>query len=364
MTVSVESDRILEAAAWQARLAEVPGTGQKEFEVWLAQDSRNAEAWKRVQAPWKCLGEHATSPGLIQRRQAALAHAHNAGQAHWTPLRRFRLPTRLAAAAVVFVVAMASLLIWQQQRFDTYRTRAGERRVVTLADGSQIALDSQSEVRVRFSAQARQLALVSGQARFDVAHDVERPFSVAAHGHKVIATGTVFNVDLLGPDLLVTLIEGHVVVLPQDAVTRPFESASTVPSSEHSSLPVPAAGGTIDPASMDRIALDAGQQLVISSRASPSVTRVNVDHATAWESGQLIFEDEPLSTVIARVSRYGERPILIDDERISSLRISGVFHEGDVDGFLSTLVSYLPVRAQQGRDGSVRLRSSERERGM
>lgn len=337
MSVSVESDRIVEAAAWQARLAEAPGTGQQEFEVWLAQDPRNAEAWKRVQAPWKCLGEHATSPGLIQRRQAALAHAHNAGQAHWTPLRRFRLPTRLAAAAVVFVaIAMASLLIWQQQRFDTYRTRAGERRVVTLADGSQIALDSQSEVRVRYSAQARELALVSGQARFDVAHDVERPFSVTAHGHKVIATGTAFNVDLLGPDLLVTLIEGHVVV----------------------------AGGTIDAGAIDRIALDAGQQLVISSRASPSVTRVNVEHAIAWESGQLVFEDEPLSTVIARVSRYGARPILIDDEGISSLRISGVFHEGDVDGFVSTLVSYLPVRAQRGSDGSVRLRSSERERGM
>jgi transmembrane sensor len=336
MTVSVESDRILEAAAWQARLAEAPGTCQKEFEVWLAQDPRNAEAWKRVAGPWKCLGEHATSPGLIQRRQAALAHAHNAGQAHWTPLRRFRLPTRLAVAAVVFVVAMASLLIWQQQRFDTYRTRAGERRVVTLADGSQIALDSQSEVKVRYSAQARELALVSGQARFDVAHDVERPFSVAAHGHKVIATGTAFNVDLLGPDLLVTLIEGHVVV----------------------------AGGTVDPALTDRIALDAGQQLVISSSASPSVTRVNVDHATAWESGRLVFEDERLSTVVARVSRYGERPILIDDEQIASLRISGVFHEGDVDGFVSTLVSYLPVRAQRGKDGSVRLRSSERERGM
>ena len=337
MTVSVELDRILEAAAWQARLAEVPGTCQREFEVWLAQDPRNAEAWKRVRAPWKCLGEHATSPGLIQRRQAALAHAHNAGQAHWTPLRRFRLPTRLAAAAVVFVaIAVASLFVWQAQRFDTYRTRAGERRVVTLADGSQIALDSQSEVRVRYSAQARELALVSGQARFDVTHDVERPFSVTARGHKVIATGTAFNVDLLGPDLLVTLIEGHVVV----------------------------AGGAIDPGSMDRIALDAGQQLVISSRASPSVTRVNVDHATAWESGQLVFEDEPLSTVIARVSRYGERPILIEDERISSLRISGVFHEGDVDGFVSTLISYLPVRAQQGRDGSVRLRSTERERGM
>jgi transmembrane sensor len=332
MIPSVESDRLLQAATWRARLAEAPGTYIEPFEVWLAQDPQNGEAWKLVQGPWESLGEHATSPGLIRRRRAALAHAHNAGQGHWSRLRRFRFPARLGAAAVaVLAIATASLLIWQNHRFDVYRTLAGERRVVTLADGSQIALDSQSEVTVRYSAHARELVLVSGQARFDVAHDVERPFSVTAHGHKVVATGTAFNVDLLGSDLLVTLIEGHV---------------------------------TADPGSSHRIALDAGEQLVISSSALPSVTRVNVEHATAWESGQLIFEDERLSTVVARVSRYGARPILLDDEQISGLRISGVFHEGDVEGFVSTLVSYLPVRAEQARDGSVRLSSRKAGRGM
>jgi transmembrane sensor len=315
-------------------LAESPGTYIEQFEVWLAQDPRNGAAWKLVQAPWESLGEHATSPPLIRLRQAALAHANNAGQGHWTRSGRFPFPARLGAAAIVVLVfAMASLLLWQGHRFDVYRTRTGERRVVTLADGSQIALDSQSEVRVRYSAAARELVLVSGQARFDVAHDIERPFSVSADGHKVVATGTAFNVDLLGSDLLVTLIEGHVVVLAQRAGTGPFET------------------------------LDAGEQLVISSSALPSVTRVNVDHATAWQSGQLIFEDERLSTVVARVSRYGPHPVLVD-EQISSLRISGVFHEGDVDGFVSTLVSYLPVRAQQAGDGSVRLSSGSGERGL
>jgi transmembrane sensor len=333
MTLRVESDRLFQAATWRTRLAEAPGTYIEQFEIWQAQDPQNAEAWKVVQGAWESLGEHATSPGLIRLRQAALAHAHNAGRGHWIPLRRFRFPARLGAAAmVVLVIAMASLFIWQEHRFEVYRTRAGERRVVTLADGSQIALDSQSEVRVRYSARARELALVSGQARFDVAHDVERPFSVSAEGHKVIATGTAFNVDLLGSDLLVTLIEGHVV--------------------------------TTDPGSTYRIVLDAGEQLVISSNASPSVTRVNVGHATAWQSGELIFDNERLSSVVARVSRYGARPIVVDDEQISNLRISGVFHEGDVTGFVSTLVSYLPVRARQAADGSLRLSSREREPGM
>src|SRR5205807_8972578 len=126
----------------------------------------------------------------------------------------------LAAAASFLTVTVVKLLAWQTQRSEHHRTRAGEHRVVTHADGSQVAMNTQSEVKLRYSAHARELTLTKGQARFDVFHDVERTFSVAADGHKVTATGTAVHVDLLGSSLLVTLIEGHVVVLPQGAGTR------------------------------------------------------------------------------------------------------------------------------------------------
>ncbi|MDB6091613.1 MAG: hypothetical protein JWN85_4397 [Gammaproteobacteria bacterium] len=361
MIGGVAPDRLSEAAAWRTRLGEAHGRYAQELEAWLAQDPRNREAWQLVQTPWELLGEQATSPGLIRLRRAALAHAHRAGRPHWTS--RFRFPAALATAAAVLILAMTSLLIWQAHRFDIYRTRTGERRVVTLTDGSQIALDSQSEVRVRYSAQARELTLAKGQARFDVAHDVERPFSVSAGGHKVVATGTAFNVDLLGSDLLVTLIEGHVVVLPQKAEIRPFESSAAAVASGDSSPTVTTAARTKQRRFSSRILLDAGEQLVISPSAGPRVTSVNVDRAIAWENGELVFENEPLSTVVARVSRYGAHPIIISDEQTSSLRISGVFHEGDVDGFVSTIVSYLPVRAE-ARDGSIRLSARKAGEGL
>jgi len=103
--------------------------------------------------------------------------------------------------------------------------------------------------------------------------------------------------------------------------------------------------------------LDAGEQLVLVPHAAPTVTRVNVIHAVAWESGTLVFDNEPLSSVVRRVARYGRHPIVIADEQTSKLRISGVFHEGDVAAFVSTVVSYLSVRAEQQEDGSVRLSS-------
>lgn len=327
-----DTSRLTEAAAWRVRLAENDMEGCPELSAWLTEDSRNAAAWQQVQEDWSLFGEQANSPEVLELRSAALAHAHEAGQGRWVRSRRFAIAHPLGIAAAILVLVAGGLFVWMRQP-EVYTTRAGERRIVTLADGSQIALDSRSEVRVRYSAHARELTLTNGQARFDVAHDIERPFSVSADGHKVIATGTSFNVDLFGPSLLVTLIEGRVVV------------SSTPSLSVLTKVDIPEA----------RITLDAGEQVVFSPKAPPSVARVNLGQATAWENGEVVSENDSLATVVARINRYAQHAIIIGDPETGELHISGVFHTGDIDGFVSTIVAYLPVRAEQDTDGTTRL---------
>jgi transmembrane sensor len=333
MTRTDPAHRLTAAAAWRARLTESTDEIRDEFAAWLLEDPRNAAAWRKVQAPWELLGEHASAPAILRLRRAALAHAYQATTLNFYSRRAIR--SAAVGMAALLVIALAGWKLWSDSRFEVYRTNAGERRVITLSDGSQVALDSQSEVKVRYGTHSRTLTLVAGQARFEVAHDVLRPFSVVAGGREVIATGTVFNVDLMGSELFVTLIEGHVTVLAQEPLA-----------SIQSQLP-------------DRIALDAGEQLVVSPSGKPKVTRVNVERTTAWQNGQLVFEDEPLGTVLARISRYGTQNIVAADAACAELRISGVFREGDIEGFLSTITSYLPVTAQQMSDGSIRVVSQE-----
>jgi transmembrane sensor len=327
-----DTSRLAQAAAWRVRLAENDLDSGPELAAWLAEDTRNADAWRRVQGDWSLFGEHANSPEILELRSAALAHAHEAGQGRWVRSRRFALSHRLGIAAGILIVALGGLYAWMQ-RPQIYTTDAGERRVVTLADGSQVELDSRSEVTVQYSAHARELTLTKGQARFDVTHDVERPFSVSADGHRVIATGTSFNVDLFGPSLLVTLLEGRVVV----ASTASLRTLTKV------DIPQP------------RITLDVGEQVVFSPKAPPSVARVNLGQATAWENGEVVSENDALTTVVARINRYAPHPIFIGDTETGELRISGVFHTGDIEGFVSTIVAYLPVRAEQETDGTTRL---------
>jgi transmembrane sensor len=325
--------RLAAAAVWRARLAESDLDDSPELAAWIAADARNAAAWKQVQDPWALFGQQATAPEIIELRCRALAHAHEAGRGRWVRSKRFAIAHRLGIAAGIVALALGGWVMWNQQP-DVFSTRAGERRVVTLADGSQVALDSMSEVKVRYSAHARELALTSGQARFDVAHDVERPFSVTARDHRIIATGTSFNVDLFGPSVLVTLIEGHVIV--------------------SSSAPTLSLQANIDSQISD-IDLDAGEQVVFSPKAAPSVAHVNLGQATAWENGEVLFENDPLPVVVARINRYARQGVVLTDTQTSQLRISGVFHTGDIDGFVSTITAYLPVRADKSADGTTRL---------
>jgi len=352
MTHWIDPQLLEEAAAWRARLGGTPHPQCGEFASWLARDPHHREAWQAVQEPWDVLGQHAAAPGVIELRRAALAHAHQAFRSTLWP-QRLRRPALLATAAVG-VLAAGAFLFWQQYRTDVYQTGFGERRVVTLADGSQLTLDARSEVSVRYTSDARALTLVRGQAQFDVALDVARPFAVTAEGHKVIATGTAFDVDLLGPKLLVTLLKGHVVVLPQSAATVPWlpHAASTGAGSATAAGAESRAASAVGDA-MNRIYLDPGEQLVMSSSAAPQINHVDIERVTAWERGEIVFDNEPLASVIQRMNRYGPRHIIIGDEQTGNLRISGVFHEGDLDGFVSTIASYLSVRANERPDGDV-----------
>src|SRR2546421_11996174 len=116
---------------------------------------------------------------------------------------------------------------------------------------------------------------------------------------------------------------------PTEIYTLPLHDAlpiSSVGSSGASGPSLTAGDKGRGPRSPARIVLDAGEQLVISPTAPPNILRVNVERATAWQNGELVFENEPLSNVVARVNRYGAHPIVIDDDPTASMRISGVFH--------------------------------------
>ena len=111
------------------------------------------------------------------------------------------------------------------------------------------------------------------------------------------------------------------------------------------------------------IELKAGQQLSAMPSVPPEVAQANIQRVTAWTIGQLMFDDEPLASVVERVNRYGGTQIVINDPKVGAMKISGVFNAGDVLGFVEIVTHYLPVRAITEDPHTIALESQAKKDG-
>lgn len=320
-TVRVEAAE-REAADWHARLgATVVATKTiEDFFEWRARPG-NADAYRRVEQVWIQGRALAADPEIA----AALEQARRRNRGQDRLNRRSVIYSGFAAATALALVIGGGL--WWTGR-GVYETAVGEQRLVQLADGSSVELDTASRIRVRFDGAERRISLDQGQALFKVAHETGRPFVVQAGGTAVSAVGTVFEVRRSGPRVEVTLVEGVVDVAAPDVASGPRRMA-------------------------------AGQQTQVSSRG---VTTRDVDAAleTAWTDGRLIFSDVALAQAVQEVNRYLTDRIEIADPALGRVAVNGVFRTGDRDAFVAAAADGLGLDATTAADGTVRLQRREK----
>lgn len=314
------------AAAWSVRLAEHDVATTPEFEAWLAESPENSSAWERVSGILQFIGEQQFSPELIAVRREALADLRDIGPSRWYSRAAGKFVAGLALALIIPLGIATAIYLSPK----IYETNLGERRIVMLTDGSRLSLDSASRVDVSYTWRKRRLALEKGQARFDVARDPQRPFTVQVDNREVVALGTAFNIDREGTDVVVTLLHGKAAVLLNTS------SSSAGSDTRH------------------RVDLEPGQEFRATADKTPTIRKVNIANATAWETGHLVFDDLPLAQVVRVVNRYSATSVVIDDTHVGEMRISGVFRAGDIPGFIEIVTSYLPIHAV-GENRIVRL---------
>lgn len=342
--MSSVSDEVIERAAlWAARLADgqVPRDQQREFQAWLDADPAHEVALFEIVGSWEAVGHYAASAEVMALREAALASARRSFHRHTRgEMPRRRVLALIAATLAVAIVGLGGLGVWLSPR--TYETAVGERRVVVLADGSKVSLDAATVVKVRYTGEKRRLWLQRGRAKFDVARDPLRPFSVTAANEMVVATGTAFSVELLHDQVRVVLYEGHVMVLDRDGGAE----RRTV-----------AVGPRRVPA--DQL-LAPGRELILPTApvaqavtvaAAAVVAHTDPVRSLSWEAGQLVFEDEPLGVVVQRMNRYADRPLAVGDQAAANVRVSGVFRAGDTTALLQGLAAAFDLEARGGPAG-------------
>jgi transmembrane sensor len=170
-TLHEKVDAIGDAAAdWVVRLNR-PTTGEADwlaFDAWLDASHAHAEAYDRAMGLWSEM--EASAPRILAALQDAPAAARPASNRGWM------IAGGLAAAALAVAVVP-----WADITAPTtvYQTAHGERRVVTLQDGTRIDLNAGSRLTVRLKARTRQVTMDDAEAVFDVAKDAQRPFLIS-----------------------------------------------------------------------------------------------------------------------------------------------------------------------------------------
>jgi transmembrane sensor len=249
---------------------------------------------------------------------------------------KFRRPSRRRwRAAIVAGLALMSFVAWltmQSLRPPSvdYVTQTGEQLRVPLTDGTFIELNTQSHIRVAYSAQARDVALLSGEALFVVRHDALRPFRVHIDHTMIEDLGTQFSV-YRRADSTTTLsvIEGNVQVSSDPAPSPWFTSP---PKSSVTALP----GRRASEPLREPARVDAGQEVrIVASGELLRREKVDATHTAAWRQHQLWFDGSSLSEVSAEFNRYNIKEIRIDPgESIARKRYSGTFDAYDPDSFV------------------------------
>jgi transmembrane sensor len=200
---------------------------------------------------------------------------------------------------------------------ERFATATGEQRSVVLTDGSLVTLNTSSAIDVHIGKDRRTVLLLSGEALFDVAHEVGRPFEVVAGGTTVRAVGTQFDVDRRPGATTVTVVEGKVL---------------------------------ISEAGANRLPVAAGEQVTVGLKAARQPVRADTTTAVAWTQRKLIFAHRQLGEVAAEFNRYNRQSIEIRSAELRNQEISGVFQANDPGSFLTFLARLPDVHIEKSPD--------------
>lgn len=161
---------------------------------------------------------------------------------------------------------------------------------VRLSDGTRIVLGANSRLTYprSFALDTPREVRLSGEARFEVAHDADHPFWVLSGEMRTEVLGTVFDVNAYpGSRARVILYEGHVRIGHQQ----------------------------------EQLDIHPGQQAVLQDNRHLNITSVNLKQAGSWTEGLFDYDNIPLGEVLKHIGTWYNVSITAQSESFLKRRI-------------------------------------------
>jgi transmembrane sensor len=313
------------------------------IQAWVAADPRRGALLDELTAVWRLTGETTRNWGQAGARERLLdARGGGASQPDpfpqrprelrdppagsgrpapaWRPGWAAAWPARVAA---VVALAIAGTVVWRLRAPATpreYATARGQRVELTFSDGSRVLLGVDSRLRVPRDYGVRERAVeLEGEAYFVVRHDPQLPFRVHTRHGTTEDLGTAFDVRAYREEqyLQVVVASGRVALRSARA-------------------------GAADSVALT---LKARDRAVIDARGNATTTSgVPLQQYLAWTRGGLVFDDAPLASVIAQLSRWYDLDIEAPDRSLNDERLTISFTTQSADEALAALAKVLDAR--------------------
>ena len=268
-----------QALDWLIVLGSPSEDQNRQFHDWLAADPLNAEAFAKAQAIWD-------GPQVVQCAQILAARP-----AKVTVLSRLRPHWKPLATAAVLILGLFSFSNLPMRLQADHLTVVGERQRLQLEDGSKVLLNTNSAFSSTINDQQRVARLYQGEAFFDIPANRAEPLEIDAGPVKASVRDTAFAVRYLDGVAQVQVQRGDVDLR-----------------------------ATRDDA---RIRLSAGESIRIGPNGFDRPAKLNAATELAWVQGRLVFENCPLSQVLAELRRYYPGWIITNNEQLANVAVTG-----------------------------------------
>ncbi|PWB32351.1 iron dicitrate transport regulator FecR [Pseudomonas sp. SDI] len=298
MNPSEQRQALRAAAQWHARLHAAPNCAERraQWQTWREQSPLHDWAWGRLEQ---------LQAGLVGVPGPLARHTLAAGQIE--PGRRTVLKglvLGLGATGVAWT-GYRNAPTWLADQ----RTATGERRSLTLSDGTRLTLNTASAVGIRYSAGLRLIVLIEGEIAVHTASD-PRPLHVRTLHGDMRALGTRFNVRLHA-DCTELIVMEHAVEVHHAASDR-------------------------------TVRVNAGMGLAFDNGSLPEPRLANLAR-TEWRQGQLVLDGWPLRRALAELQRYRSGGLSCSDE-VAGLHLAGVYPLDDTDRALVAIAEALKLK--------------------
>lgn len=227
--------------------------------------------------------------------------------------KTFIVNWRIAASIAATLIIAGGYYLWSLSRpveMKTVTAAYGKRVEVFLPDSSEVWLNSGSTLQypVIFQGKTRLVTLKEGEAFFVVTHDAHKPFVVQTGKTNVSVLGTSFEIAAFTkePETLITVSTGKVGVVPASSAQSTF--------------------------------LLPGERAILD-KATNVIRTVKVDMAdiAVWRQDRLLFDDQPLATVMASLERKYNVRIEIKNSRLLNEKVTMRLGNQPLDNVLTAI---------------------------